>query len=80
MRKYCVDVHWDVAKVFYGIEAESPEEAEQIVAEKCREINGTDGKTVLRHLAELGFESCEGYEIAASGTQDAKGMYQFGDV
>ena len=80
MRKYCVDVHWDVAKVFYDIEAESSEEAERIVAEKCRQINGPDGNVVLRHLAELGFVSCEGYEIAASGAQDANGMYQFGDV
>lgn len=47
MSKYAVDVHWDVAKVFYDIDAASPEEAERIVAEKCRELNVAPCDAVL---------------------------------
>ena len=48
MNRYCVDVHWDVAKVFYDIEAASPEEAEKIVAEKCRELTRADARSCIR--------------------------------
>ena len=78
MSKYCVDVHWDVAKVFYDIEANSPEGAERIVAEKCRELNAAPCDMILSRLASAEFEACaDGYEISASGENDRDSGYEF---
>lgn len=78
MSKYAVDVHWDVAKVFYDIDAASPEEAERIVAEKCRELNVAPCDAVLSRLENAGFEACsDGYEINVSGEKNPNGGYEF---
>ena len=80
MNRYCVDVHWDVAKVFYDIEAASPEEAEKIVAEKCRELTRADARSCIRKMVELGFEPLGDYEVEASGKDGEDGAYEFGDL
>ena len=80
MKKYCVDVHWDVAKVFFGIEAATPEEAEKIVAEKCRELTRMDAELCMRKMVDLGFEPQGDYEIEASGKEGVDGTYEFGGL
>lgn len=80
MNRYCVDVHWDVAKAFYDIEAASPEEAEKIVEEKCRELTRSDTKSCIRKMVELDFEPQGDYEIEASGKKGKGGACEFGDL
>lgn len=64
MKKYAVDVHWDVAKC-YNIEANSQAEAEEKIWDMINKGN--------INVWNDGFEATDDIEVECSGEEDENG-------
>ena len=75
-KKYAIDVHCDLAKC-YEIEAESREDAEEIVWKKILKILSQPNPYPIHALIAEGFETTDDAEVTCSGEENEDGEIEY---